>query len=164
MFAMLGTLMFCSKILMEFLPNIHLLGMFTMVFTLVFRKKALIPIYINVFLTGLYAGFNMWWIPYLYIWTILWGVTMLLPQKMPKEVACLVYPLVCALHGFAYGTLYAPTQALLFGLDCKQTVAWIIAGLPWDGIHGVGNICVGMLILPLTELLRKLYAKNRINI
>ena len=25
-FAMLGTLMFCSKILMEFLPNVHLLG------------------------------------------------------------------------------------------------------------------------------------------
>ena len=162
-FAMLGTLMFVSKIIMEFLPNIHLLGMFTMVFTLVFRKKALIPLYIHVVLIGLYAGFNVWWIPYLYIWTVLWGITMLLPQRMPKAVACVVYPLVCGLHGFGYGTLYAPVQALFFGLDFKQTVAWILAGLPWDVIHGVGNICVGMLIFPLAVLLRKLIAKNGMN-
>ena len=160
MFAMLGTLMFVSKLVMEFLPNIHLLGMFTMLFTLVFRKKALIPLYINGFLVGIYAGFNVWWIPYLYIWTILWGVTMLLPRQMPKKVACVVYPLVCGLHGLAYGTLYAPTQALFFGLDLQQTLAWIAAGLPWDAIHGAGNVCAGLLILPLAELLKKLVAKT----
>ena len=62
-FAMLGTLMFCSKILLEVLPNIHLLGMLTIVYTVVYRRKALIPIYIYVFLNGLFAGFNMWWVP-----------------------------------------------------------------------------------------------------
>ena len=62
-FAMLGTLLFCSKIIMEAFPNIHLLGMFTMVFTIVYRKKALIPIYLYVLLNGLYAGFTMWWVP-----------------------------------------------------------------------------------------------------
>lgn len=155
-FALLGTLMFCSKIIMEFLPNIHLLGMFTMVFTLVFRKKALIPIYIYVMLNGVYAGFNLWWIPYLYIWTILWGVTMLMPKAMPTKVACVVYPLICGLHGLLFGTLYAPAQALSFGLDLNQTIAWIVAGLPWDAIHAVGNVCSGMLIVPLCGLLRKL--------
>lgn len=159
-FAMLGTMMFCSKILMEILPNIHLLGMFTMVFTLVFRKKALIPIYVYVLLNGLYAGFNVWWMPYLYIWTILWAVTMLLPKKMPQKVACIVYPMVCALHGFAFGILYAPAQALFFGLDFKQTVAWIITGLPWDLVHGVGNAFAGLLIVPLTDLLKKLSAQT----
>ena len=49
-FAMLGTLMFCSKIILEVLPNIHLLGMLTMVYTIVYRRKALIPIYIYVFM------------------------------------------------------------------------------------------------------------------
>ena len=145
---------------MEILPNIHLLGMFTMVFTLVFRKKALIPIYIYVLLNGLYAGFNVWWMPYLYIWTILWAVTMLLPKKMPKKVARIVYPIVCCLHGLAFGTLYAPAQALLFGMDLKQTVAWIIAGLPFDVVQGVGNLFAGLLILPLTDLLKKLFAQT----
>ena len=162
-FAMLGTLMFCSKIIMEVLPNIHLLGMFTMVFTIAFRKKALIPIYIYVLLNGLYAGFTIWWIPYLYVWTILWGVTMLLPKKMPKKFACVVYPLVCALYGIAFGALYAPAQALLFGLDFNQMVAWILAGLPWDTLHGVGNFFVGILLIPLSALLIKLNNKYLIS-
>ena len=114
-FAMLGTLMFCSKIVMEALPNIHLLGMLTITYTLVYRAKALIPIYLYVLLNGLYAGFSVWWIPYLYIWTVLWGLAMLLPRRMPRWLACIVYPLLCALHGLAFGTLYAPAQAWLFG-------------------------------------------------
>ena len=158
-FAMLGTLMFTSKIIMEALPNIHLLGMLTMTYTLVFRTKALLPIYIYVFLNGLYAGFSVWWIPYLYTWTVLWGVTMLLPREMPKKIAIIVYPLICGLHGLAFGTLYAPAQAVMFGFSFEQTVAWIIAGLPWDAIHAVGNLAAGILILPFSELLKKLYSR-----
>jgi len=156
LFAMLGSLMFSSKIIMEVLPNIHLLGMLTMVYTLVFRKKALLPIYIYVMLNGVYAGFSTWWIPYLYIWTILWAVTMILPQNMPKKAAIIVYPIVCSLHGLAFGTLYAPVQSLMFGLSFEQTIAWIIAGLPWDVIHCIGNLAAGLLIVPFSKLLRKL--------
>lgn len=159
-FAMLGTVMFCSKIIMEALPNIHLLGMFTMTYTLAFRKKALIPIYIYVMLNGLYAGFSMWWVPYLYIWTVLWAATMILPKNMPVKAKCVIYPIVCALHGIAFGTLYAPAQAIMFGLNFEQTIAWIISGLPWDLIHGIGNFFAGMLILPLSELLKKLMKKS----
>ncbi|MBP3377163.1 MAG: hypothetical protein J6L96_00290 [Clostridia bacterium] len=155
-FAMLGALMFCSKVIMEALPNIHLLGMLTMVYTVVFRRRALIPIYIYVFMNGLYSGFNGWWVPYLYIWTLLWGVTMLLPRKMNPKVAYAVYPVVCAVHGLLFGTLYAPAQALMYGFSFEQTVAWIVSGLPFDVIHGVSNLFVGMLILPLSRLLHRL--------
>lgn len=85
LFAMLGALMFCSRVIMALLPNIHLLGMLTMVCTIVFRAKGLIPVYIYVFLEGLFAGFSTWWLPYLYIWAILWGMTMLLPKKCRKR-------------------------------------------------------------------------------
>lgn len=157
---MLGTLMFCSKIIMEALPNIHLLGMLTMTYTVVFRKKALIPIYIYVMLNGIYAGFAMWWIPYLYIWTVLWGVTMLLPKRMPRKLKCIVYPIVCSLHGFAFGTLYAPVQALMFGMNFRAMLAWIASGLPFDIIHGISNLFVGMLIIPLGELIARLMKNN----
>lgn len=157
---MFGTLMFCSKILMEALPNIHLVGMFIVLFTVVFRGKALIPIYIYVVLVGVYGGFSPWWVPNLYVWTVLWGVTMLLPRNMPKKVAAVVYPIVCALHGLLYGVLYAPAQALLFGLTFKGTLAWIVAGLPFDAMHGLGNLLSGVLILPLSELLKKALKKH----
>ena len=148
--------MFISKIVMEALPNIHLLGMLTVTYTIVFRKKALIPIYTYVLLNGLFAGFNAWWVPYLYIWTVLWGATMLLPKNMPKAVACVVYPVICALHGLFFGVLYAPVQALMFNFTLEQTLAWIAAGFTFDIIHTVGNFTVGLLIYPVSEALKRL--------
>ena len=155
-FALLGAVMFCSKVLMEWAPNIHLLGMLTMAYTLTYRKKALIPIYVYVLLQGAFAGFALWWIPYTYIWTILWGITMILPKNMPAKIAVPVYMGVCALHGLCFGTLYAPAQAIMYGLSWKGMIAWIVAGLPFDAIHAAGKLVVGALILPLSRTLTKL--------
>ncbi len=146
--------MYVSKIVMEFAPNIHLLGVFTVSYTVVYRKKALYPIYTYVLLNGVLYGFAAWWIPYLYVWTVLWGAVMLLPQDMPKKLRPFVYMVVCAAHGFLFGTLYAPAQALLYGLSFKGTIAWIIAGLPWDFMHGVSNFFCGLLIVPVISALR----------
>ena len=155
-FAMLGSVMYASKLIMEILPNVHLLGVFTIAYSVVYRKKALYPIYIYVLLNGIFSGFATWWIPYLYIWTILWGVTMLLPKNMPKNISPIVYMVVCALHGFLFGTLYAPAQAILYGLNFQGMIAWIIAGLPWDFVHGVSNFFCGILIVPIIIVLRRL--------
>ncbi len=154
-FGMLGAMMYASKVIMELAPNIHLIGTFIIAITVVYRKKALYPIYIFVLLTGLLNGFAAWWIPYLYIWTVLWGAAMPLPQNMPKKARPIVYMLVCGLHGLLYGTLYAPAQALLFGLDFKGMVAWIAAGLPFDAIHAAGNLASGLLICPIIAILKK---------
>ena len=154
LFAMLGALMFVSKLLLEVLPNIHLLGMLTMVYTVAFRKKALIPIYVYVFINGIWAGFATWWIPYLYIWTVLWAVTMLLPQNPSRKAANIIYPLVCAGHGILFGVLYAPAQALLFGLDFKGMLAWIGFGFYWDIVQGIGNFAAGFLVYPLSKVLK----------
>ncbi len=159
-FPMLATMMFCSKILMEFLPNIHLLGMFTMIFAVAFGVKGLIPLYLYIFINGLYSGFALWWYPYLYIWTVLWAMTMLIPKSLPTKAKCIIYPIVCCLHGLLFGTLYAPGQALLFGFNFKQTVTWIITGLPWDLVHGVSNLFTGMLVYPLSTVIIKL-TKNK---
>ena len=155
-FGMLGALMYASKIIMEVAPNVHLLGVFTIAITVVYRKKALYPIYTYVLLNGMFSGFAIWWIPYLYLWTVLWAVTMLLPEKMPKTVKPIVYMILNACHGFLFGTLYAPAQALLFGLSFDAMIVWIIAGLPWDFIHGVSNFFCGMLIVPIITVLRRM--------
>ena len=159
LFAILGVIMFCSKIIMELLPNIHLLGMLTMVYTIVFRLKALIPIYVYVFLNGIFAGFSPWWIPYLYIWALLWGLTMLIPKKTPKKIAAVVYPAVCGLHGFGFGILYAPAFAIISGMSFEKTLLWIGAGVYFDLTHGISNIIVGLFILPLSDVLSKLYKR-----
>ena len=151
---MLGALMYMSKWLMEFLPNIHLIGVIIVAITVVYRKKALYPIYIFVLVAGLLGGFSTWWVPYTYIWTILWGMTMLLPKKLPAKFAPVIYMTVCSLHGFLYGIFYAPAQALMFGLDFKGTLAWIAAGIPFDVTHGISNFLCGILIVPLIHAIR----------
>ena len=153
-FAMLGAVMYASKIIMDMAPNIHLIGVFVIAITVVYRKKALYPIYIFVVLTGLLNGFSAWWVPYTYIWTVLWGAVMLLPKKIPKRIQPLLYMILCALHGFGYGILYAPAQALMFGMNLKGMISWIVTGLPFDLIHGVSNFFCAMLVMPIVSTLR----------
>ena len=85
---------------------------------------------------------------------------LLIPRKLPKKVRAVIYSAVCCLHGLCFGVLYAPVQALMFGFNFEQTLAWIAAGLTFDVIHGIGNLAAGFLILPLSELLFKLTGKR----
>ena len=73
---------------------------------------------------------------------------------MSNKMQTIVYMIVCAAHGFLFGTLYAPAQAILYGLDFKGMIAWIVAGLPWDFVHGVSNFFCGILIMPIISVLR----------
>ncbi len=162
LFGVLGALMYASMVIMKLLPNVHLIGVFTVASTIVFRKKALYPIYLFVMLTGLLNGFGTWWIPYLYIWTLLWGAVMLLPKKLEGKKAVIIYGIVCSLHGFLYGILYAPFQAIMYNLDLNGTLTWIATGLPFDIIHGVSNLIAGIiLIVPITKLLNTVKKQPR---
>ncbi len=159
-FGMLGALMFALKKLMEFLPNIHLNGVLIVAITVVYRKKALFPIFVYVLLDGILGGFSAWWVPYLYIWTLLWGAVMLLPKNMPPKIAPIVYTIVCALHGLLFGILYAPAQAIMFSLNFSQTIGWIASGFYFDLLHAAGNlVCGAILIMPIVKIL-KLADKN----
>ena len=153
-FAVMASLMFASKMAMEFLPNIHLVGVFVIALTDVYRKKALYPVYTFVFMVGLFSGFSTWWLPYLYIWLVLWGITMCMPKNMNAKIKGIVYMVICALHGFLYGIMYAPVHMFLYGMSFDAIVAWIVAGVPWDLVHGVGNFFCGMLIMPIIKALK----------
>lgn len=154
--ALLGAMMVAGDLLLEALPNVHLVGVLLVVTTVVFRQKALYALAVYLLVNGLFAGFAVWWWPYLYVWAVLVGMVLLLPKRMNPAVAAVVYAAVCAAHGFLFGTLYAPANALLFGLNFEQMVAWIVAGFPFDIIHGISNACCGVLIMPLVTVLNRL--------
>ncbi|MCL2508903.1 MAG: hypothetical protein FWF05_06980 [Oscillospiraceae bacterium] len=160
-FAMLGSLMFVAKYLMQAIPNIHLTAMFIAAFTVVYRGKALIPLYVYILIDGVVGGFAMWWIPYLYIWLTLWAAVMLVSPVLEREnvsakTRTVIYMILCALHGLTFGVMYAPAQALMYGLSFKATITWIAAGFWFDIAHGAGDFFMGALVVPLVGLLRKL--------
>ncbi len=162
LFSMYGAMMFISKYIMEGLPNIHPVTMFIMVFASVYGFKALIPVYIYVLLNGIFAGFNLWWIPYTYIWALQCLIVLLLPRSMSKTASMIAYPAIGAVLGLTYGTMYAPAQALIMGFNFKTTLQWIASGFYFDIIHAVGNVFMGLLVYPLSRCLIGLHRSTRI--
>jgi len=156
-FAILASLMFITTAFVKLIPNVHLLALFIGVSTLVYRERALIPLYVYIFLDWAYHGFTMTWAPHLYIWLPLWLAFMIVGKiDLPQKMRGPLYMVICGLHGLSFGTLYAPAQALLFGLNVKGMIAWIAAGLPFDIIHAIGDFLAATLIIPLSTLLMKL--------
>lgn len=155
-FGMLGAIIFLSDLIMEALPNIHAVAMFVALFTLVYRWKALIPLYVYVGLMGIYSGLALWWVPYLYIWTILWAVIMLIPKRANDKLKFIFCIILCSLHGLLFGILYAPMQALMFGLSFEAMITWIITGTAFDIVHMCGNFAMSFLIIPLYKVMKKI--------
>ena len=52
--------------------------------------------------------------------------------------------LLCALHGLFFGVLYAPVQAILYGMNFEETLVWIAAGFSFDLLHAGGNLVAGV--------------------
>lgn len=160
-FAMLGAVMFVSKLVMEGLPNIHLLGTFVIAFTLTYRKKAIFPICAYLFANGIWEGFNLFgWLPETYIWFILWGVVMLLPKNIPSRIAPIIYMMISALHGLLFDVFYAPAYVLFAGYEWHDLGTILLLGLPFSIFQAVGNFVLGILIVPISTLLRKLDKKT----
>lgn len=156
-FAVLAAMMFLTRWMMQMIPNVHLLGLFIAATTICYRTRALIPLYAWIALEGVFAGFSFWWIPYLYVWLPLWGMFMLAGRtRLPAKIKTPLFMVLSALHGLSFGLLYAPAQALMFGFGFRAMIAWIIAGIPFDLMHAASNFATGVLIVPLSLLLKRL--------
>ena len=65
--ALIGAMMFVSKMLMAALPNIHLNAVLIILVACFFGIKALYSVAVYIMLEGLIFGFGLWWLSYLYI-------------------------------------------------------------------------------------------------
>ena len=162
-FAMLGALMFAGKKIMEFLPNVHPVALLTMVYTVAYRRRGIFPVIVYLLLETAFGGF-LWTVPYYYIFPLCYVATLLVPAGLSRGKRQICYTVICTFFGIAFGCLYAPWQAVMWGLSFEKTLAWIAAGLYFDIIHAVGNFALSFAIIPLAEALVQIsnYAlKNR---
>ena len=147
---MLGAIAFVCQVSLIFLPNIEVVSILFIVYTRTFGKKALFPIYVFVLLEGIFWGFGSWWIMYLYIWTILWGISMIF-HRNDSSIAWAVINGAC---GLCFGALCSITQGILFGIG--SGFAYFISGIPFDIVHCIGNFFTALFLYkPLTILLSK---------
>ena len=103
-YGILSAVLLAAQVSLGFLPNIEIVTLLILVYTLVFRKKVFFIIYIFVFLEGLIYGFGLWWINYLYVWSIQALITLLFRNDFRMV---LEYPLR-DLWYYIRSTLYHP--------------------------------------------------------
>ena len=129
--------------------------------TRVYRYGALPGIGVFILLEGLCYGFGIWWVSYLYIWFILWGMVMLVPpmKKARPLAAALGWASLSGVYGLAFGSLTAIPW--LFRGGPAAAIAYILSGIPFDITHGVANFVLAFLLaIPLIRLLSKLKSQT----
>ena len=150
--ALLSALLLVAQVGLAFLPNIEVVSLLVILYTLFFKKKTLYIIYIFALLEGLIYGFGIWWLMYLYVWTILWGITVLLKS----EKSPVIWAFISGFFGLFFGTLCSVPYFITGGVS--MGISWIIAGLQMDIIHGISNFVVTLLLFqPLYTAFQKVY-------
>lgn len=144
-------LVFALQVAMASLPNIEPVSLLFVLYTLHFRKKTLLAIYAFALLEGVWYGFHLWWIMYLYVWTILWAVVTLLSRKGRRHGA-LFWAVVSGLYGLSFGFFCSFPYVVLGGI--KMAWSWWLAGLAFDALHGVGNFVLMLFLFhPLDRIM-----------
>ena len=137
--ALIAAAMVIGQVVIAVLPNIEVVSLIVILTTLRFRRAALFPIYVFVLLEGLIWGFSIWWVSYLYVWTVLWAVVML----FKNEDSPFLFALIAALFGLMFGAL--TTIPYLFG-GIGMAITVFVSGVSFDLVHCVANFVVVLVL------------------
>ncbi len=121
---------------LSWLPNIEVVSLLFIIYTMTLGWKVLFVVYAFVLLQGALYGPGVWFIMYLYVWTILVIVTMLL-RHWDNVI---VFTLVSGIYGLIFGALCTIPYFFIGGVSMAFT--WWVAGIPYDIIHAIGNATV----------------------
>lgn len=167
---MLAALLLIVQVGLRLLPNIELVSLLIILYTLILRRKTIYIILIFILSEGLLYGFGLWWINYLYIWYVLYFITMV----FRKSTSNISWALISGVYGLAFGALCS-IPYLFIGSNDKSILGGLhmafsywISGIPYDIPHGVGNFILALLLFkPLYKLLSrlaKMYYNNSIEL
>lgn len=148
----LTALLFMGQVVMSFLPNLEIVSLLILLYTIFFGKKVFWMIYGFVFLEGFLYGFGMWWFQYLYIWSILAMVALLLRHN----TSVLFWSIVSGFFGLSFGAL-CTLPYLITGGPAAAFSYWV-SGLGFDLTHCIGNVVLCLVLFkPLYALLQKVF-------
>ena len=148
---LLSAILIIGQVGMSFLPNIEIVTPLILVYTLIFKKKVFYIVYAFVFLEGLIYGFGIWWANYLYVWTILAIIVLLLQ----KNQSVIIWAVVAGAYGLIFGALCAIPYFIAGGIGAGM--AYWTSGIPFDITHCIGNFVTTLIIFkPTYSVLKKL--------
>jgi energy-coupling factor transport system substrate-specific component len=148
---MMSAILIAVQVALGFLPNVELVSLLIILYTLTFGRKAAYIIYVFVALEGIIYGIGLWWINYLYVWTVLFIITML----FRKVHSTLIWSAISGLFGLSFGALCSIPYFIAGGIP--SGLAYWVAGIPFDITHGIANFVVSLVLFyPLHNLLENI--------
>lgn len=153
----LAAVLFCAQVVLAPVPNVEVVSLLVVLYTRHYRAKALAAVYAFVLLEGLLYGFGLWFVNYLYVWTILWLLAMLL--RNVKSMAGWV--LLLAGFGLCFGLLCAIPYLFIGGIG--MAAGYFISGIPFDILHCAGNAAVAaVLFKPLDRVFVRMKGNKKL--
>lgn len=152
LFSLLAALMVALQVALMALPNVELVSLLTVLYTRRYGKKALIILYVFVLAEGLIYGFGLWFVNYLYVWTVLWGLTLLF-RRMEDLVGWVI---LLGAYGLGFGLLCAIPYVFIGGPG--YAVSYFISGIPFDLTHGLANAVLAAILLRALERIMRLFS------
>ena len=147
--ALMGALMFASKLVLASLPNIHIIAVLIITGAVFFGKYIFFSVAVYILLEGLFYGFGLWWLCYWYLWPLLAAAALLLR----KNDSAYLWAVVAAVHGLLFGALSSIPYIFISGWETAVSI-WV-AGIPFDLSHGAGNFVLTLILYrPLYRTLR----------
>lgn len=146
----LTTLLLLGQVAMAALPNLEIVSLLVILYTLTFGRRVFFMIYAFVILEGVIYGFGLWWINYLYIWSILAAVTLF----FRKQKSALFWSIVSGFFGILFGGLCAIPYLIMGGT--ASAFAYWVSGIFFDVLHCGGNFVLCLVLFnPLYAILQK---------
>ncbi|MDE7062129.1 MAG: hypothetical protein K2O73_02665 [Lachnospiraceae bacterium] len=151
MIGMMTAALEAAKLSLSFLPNVELVTLMVILFTLCMGGRALFAVVAFVGVECLVWGPGPWTVMYLYIWPGLSILTLL----CRRQRALWFWSVLSGMFGLLFGALCAIPYLFIGGI--QTAVAWWIAGIPWDILHGISNFVICMVLFcPLRKVLERL--------
>ena len=152
--ALLAALMLATQVAMASLPNIHLVGVLVILSALLFGWRSLYSLYIFVLLEVLIYGFGLWFINYLYVWTVLALIAILFRKNRSR----IFWAAVAGIFGLLFGALCSIPYFFIGGW--AMGFSYWVSGIPFDLIHCVSNaVLCFVLLLPMYKLCSRLLGR-----
>ena len=147
--AAMTAIILVSKEALSSIANVEPVTLLVCLFTVHFGFDTLYAIYVFALVEGMIYGFHpLWWIPYLYVWTIL----SLIAHAFRKETSPLLWAGLMGIYGLCFGFLCSMPYFAIGQWSMGFT--YFVSGLGFDLVHCVANFCIGLFLwIPLTRAL-----------
>jgi energy-coupling factor transport system substrate-specific component len=151
MIGMQAAVLLVLQVALRFIPNVEIVSLLIILYTLIFGRKTIYTIYVFVFLEGIVYGIGLWWFNYLYVWLVLYMITLI----FHKNNSAFYWAVISGSFGLSFGLLCSIPYFITGGLP--SGFAYWVNGILFDLVHGLGNFIAAItLYKPLYYILDKL--------